>query len=193
MKANVIALNEENSNFQNSPLVVPVFYKIGLRNTSAGNLYYPISERNDISFQVNLEQDQILELQMEEERIIPEQRAYNSFATITTGNEINRAGNYRVILENQPIAFISFSFDQADYGTIGLESVYGALNKKLDQATLIKLLTTGYKVFLKDSPKIEVGAAANLTFFTNEGSYTQERKQLKSTSKNSLFIGMKMK
>ena len=113
-------LNEENSNFQNSPLVVPVFYKIGLRNTSAGTLYYPISERNGISFQVNLEQDQILELQMEEERIIPEQRAYNSFATITTGNEINRAGNYRVTLENQPIASVSFNSSRAE----NLDSYY---------------------------------------------------------------------
>ncbi|SCY10945.1 dihydroorotase [Nonlabens sp. Hel1_33_55] len=97
--------------------------------------------------------------------------------------------------DHTPLAIESkeVEFDQADYGTIGLESVYGALSQKIDQATLIKLLTAGYEVFLKDSPKIEVGAVANLTFFTTEVNYTQERKQLKSTSKNSLFIGMKMK
>ncbi|PRP66716.1 BatA domain-containing protein [Nonlabens agnitus] len=112
-------LNEENSNFQNSPLIVPVFYKMGLRNTSAGVLYYPMSQRNEISFPKSLQQDQILELQLDNDRIIPEQRAYNSFVTIVTGAEINHAANYDVMLKDESIAYVSFNAsrieNQSDY------------------------------------------------------------------------------
>lgn len=103
------ALNEANSNFQNSPLVVPVLYKLGLKNTTAGILYYSIGARNEISFQQQLEQDQIIELQIEDQQYIPEQRAYNSFVTIITNEELNRAGNYKVMLEQEPIGVLSFN------------------------------------------------------------------------------------
>ncbi|PRP66717.1 dihydroorotase [Nonlabens agnitus] len=83
-------------------------------------------------------------------------------------------------------------FDQADYGTIGLESAYGALSQKLDQDTIIRLLTSGYKLFLLEIPKLEEGAAANLSFFTPQGTSTLDKNKLKSTSKNSLFLGSKM-
>lgn len=84
-------------------------------------------------------------------------------------------------------------FDQADYGTIGLESAYGILNQILDNETIIKLLTAGYPTFLNKTPKIDVGAQANLTFFTTSGITTQNKNHLKSTSKNSLFTGMELK
>ena len=103
------ALNEENSNFQNSPLVVPVFYKLGLRNSSIGILYYHLGKRNEISFQKQLEQDQILELQLKDQRYIPEQRAYNSFVTIITNDELSSAGNYRLLLGDQSIGLLSFN------------------------------------------------------------------------------------
>jgi dihydroorotase len=84
-------------------------------------------------------------------------------------------------------------FDQADYGTIGMESAFGAANQALDLDQSIHLLTGGYQVFLKELPKIEIGKPANLTFFDPTDSYVLKKEHLKSTSKNSLFLGRTLK
>lgn len=84
-------------------------------------------------------------------------------------------------------------FDQADYGTTGLESAFGALNQQLDVELTIALLTSGYKRFLKVQPTIAVGEPANLSFFTPDGSHVLSKNDLKSSSKNNLFIGSKLK
>lgn len=84
-------------------------------------------------------------------------------------------------------------FDQADFGTTGLETAYSALCQKLDSEILVQMLTGAYNVFLGTKPTIEKGAPANLTFFTPDREYTLEKKHLSSTSKNNLFLGSTMK
>ena len=57
-------------------------------------------------------------------------------------------------------------FDNADYGTIGLESAFGALNMLFPIKTTINLLTRGKKIFsIDDDDSIKIGETANLTLF----------------------------
>ena len=84
-------------------------------------------------------------------------------------------------------------FDQAEYGTIGLESAFGKLNQLLDINKTISLLTGGYEVFLGSRPTIKEGVEANLTFFTTAGVENLSKKDLVSTSKNSIFLGSELK
>ncbi|BAO56515.1 dihydroorotase [Nonlabens marinus] len=84
-------------------------------------------------------------------------------------------------------------FDQADYGSTGLESAFGMANEALGTEQSIELLTGGYAVFQKELPKLEKGSPANLTFFDPSESYVLSKQQLSSTSKNSLFIGRNLK
>ncbi|WP_194850369.1 dihydroorotase [Nonlabens antarcticus] len=84
-------------------------------------------------------------------------------------------------------------FDQADYGTIGLESSFGMACQVLGMELSIKLLTAGYMAFHQDQPEIAEGKPANLTFFDPEDLRILEKNNLESTSKNSLFIGRKLK
>jgi hypothetical protein len=102
-------LNTDNSNFQNSPLVVPVFYKLGLKNAASGVLYQQLGQNNLFNIPVKLDQDQILELNLKEERLIPEQRAYDSFVELQTGSEIKTAGTYDVMLNTTDVATVSFN------------------------------------------------------------------------------------
>lgn len=84
-------------------------------------------------------------------------------------------------------------FDRATYGTIGLESAFGALHNLIELEKTIELLTNGYRVFHQDRPLIEEGQLANLTLFEPETSYTFEKNNIISTSKNSAFLGKLMK
>ncbi|PPK95682.1 dihydroorotase [Nonlabens xylanidelens] len=84
-------------------------------------------------------------------------------------------------------------FDRATAGTIGMESAFGALNNLIATDKAVELLTNGYTVFNQDRPQIEEGQIANLTIFEPDTSYTFEKSNIVSTSKNSAFLGKTMK
>lgn len=89
-------------------------------------------------------------------------------------------------------------FDHASFGSVGLESGFGALNKVLSDTmpleNIISLICQNpRKRFGLEIPKVEVGAKAELTFFDPETENIFEEKNIKSLSKNSAFVGKEMK
>jgi dihydroorotase len=80
----------------------------------------------------------------------------------------------------------------AKYGTIGLESLFGSLLTLLDLNQTIEILTRGREIFNIEKPKLEIGSKASLTLFTIED-YEFSKNHILSKSKNSAFLGMKMK
>ncbi len=103
------SLDADNSNFQASPLVVPVFYQLGLRNTKSSELYALLGKRNKIIVKEQLEADGILELQLEVSRFIPEQRAYDKYVALMTGTELTTPGNYEVLSKGNPLQTLAFN------------------------------------------------------------------------------------
>ncbi len=84
-------------------------------------------------------------------------------------------------------------YDNAAYGTIGLESAFGALNKIVDTETAINMLTKGRERYGLVSPKIKEGTMAALTLFDPKQEYLFSDAHILSTSKNSAFIGVNLK
>ena len=84
-------------------------------------------------------------------------------------------------------------FDHADYGTIGLESAFGALNSLLTIKKTIEILTSGRDIFNIENQNIKKDSEANLTLFTPSGNQTFSEKDILSKSKNSAFLGSKLK
>ena len=84
-------------------------------------------------------------------------------------------------------------FDNALFGTLGLESALGALLKITSLKTAVKMLTAGKTRFNIAENYIEEGAPANFTFFDPELNYTFEKEHIWSSSKNSLFVGQELK
>ncbi len=84
-------------------------------------------------------------------------------------------------------------FDQASYGSTGLESAYGIVQSLLDTEKTIEVLTSGYKVFGLEKPEIKEDEMANLSLFVPNEKYTFEKNNIISTSKNSSIIGKKLK
>jgi dihydroorotase len=83
-------------------------------------------------------------------------------------------------------------FDNAAYGTLGLESAFGALMQLYDLDTAINLLSKGRERFGVAEAQIKVGAAANLALFDPDPVYTFTEEHLLSTSHNSLFLGREL-
>ena len=82
--------------------------------------------------------------------------------------------------------------DSADFGTIGLESFFGALLSVFDLNTTIKILTSGKTIFNILDYKIEEGSTANLSLFIVDDEYEFSKENILSKSKNSAFLGFKM-
>lgn len=84
-------------------------------------------------------------------------------------------------------------FDNALYGTIGLESAFGALNTIFSTEEVIEILTKGKQRFGLEDIEIEEGNAADLTIFIPKGKYEFTEAHIFSTSKNSIFKAYPLK
>jgi dihydroorotase len=91
------------------------------------------------------------------------------------------------------IEYKKIEFDYAKDGTIGLESAFGALNSLFSTKKTIQLLTKGKERFGVANSAIKIGDRAQLSLFNPSNSYVFENKHIRSKSKNSLFIGYKLK
>ena len=93
---------------------------------------------------------------------------------------------YCVLLKN-------LEFDNADLGTIGLESFFGALNKIFPLKTVVSILTRGKKIFNIENTSIKIGVQADLTLFNPLTNYVFDEKDILSISKNSIFKNTSLK
>lgn len=91
-------------------------------------------------------------------------------------------------IENKKI-----EFDYAKYGTIGLESAFGALQNCFTLKKTIELLTNGKERFGAKSIPINVGNKADMTLFNPNTIYRFTKEHIISTSKNSLFENFELK
>ncbi|MCX7549746.1 dihydroorotase [Xanthomarina sp. F2636L] len=84
-------------------------------------------------------------------------------------------------------------FDLAKYGTIGLESAFGILNNRFSTKKTIDYLTKGKSRFGIPSQVIAIGNKADLTLFNPNGNQKFSKDDIKSTSKNAIFLDCETK
>ncbi|MGJ8549998.1 dihydroorotase [Winogradskyella wichelsiae] len=84
-------------------------------------------------------------------------------------------------------------FDFAKYGTIGLESAFGALQNIFTTKKTISILTQGKSRFGISESSINEGEHADLTLFNPDTNYEFNNTHISSRSKNSMFLGTKLK
>ena len=88
------------------------------------------------------------------------------------------------------------SFDMAPFGMIGLESCFGVINKILDLplANIIKLITKNSRTIMGfDNNLFEIGSPVELTIIDPNHEWEFKKDNIYSKSKNSPFIGEKLK
>lgn len=80
-------------------------------------------------------------------------------------------------------------FENALYGTLGLESAFGALRSIFSIEECLAFLTRGKKRFGLENPLIAEGNRVELSLFDPEGTYTFSTADLYSSAENSIFLG----
>ncbi|MDO5981171.1 BatA domain-containing protein [Flavivirga spongiicola] len=106
------ALNGENSNFINSPLIVPTLYNIGKQSLKTPNLYYTIGQENTFDVDTQLQQDDILSLVNDNINIIPRQQYFNNKVVINTAKNPSIANIYTIKNKNESIKNISYNYNR---------------------------------------------------------------------------------
>ena len=84
-------------------------------------------------------------------------------------------------------------FDHAYYGTIGLESAFGALQKVFTLKKSVELLTRGKERFNVENEPINIGNKLNITLFNPVINYTFSMNDIESKSKNAIFENQQLK
>lgn len=108
------AINLQNSNFQNSPLIVPTFYNMAKQSLALPKLYYEIGKQNLYSISISLKQDEILKISDSLNTFIPLQQTKKNQVNIATENNPSNAGNYSITRDDIVIDKVSYNFDRQE-------------------------------------------------------------------------------
>jgi hypothetical protein len=118
------ALNTVNSNFQQSPLIVPTFYNMAMNSQNAAVTALSIGNTNPFIVAATLSKDAVLEVKNNKEQFIPLQQVVNNKVKMVFNDYPEQAGNFEIYNQNQKVENISFNY-------IRTESARGSANEKL--------------------------------------------------------------
>ena len=102
-------LNPGNSNFVQSPLIVPVFYNMGISALKPAGLYYNLGMNNKIEVPINLPGDRILKIEGAGENFIPQQQRFSGKVEVLTGDLPKEAGNYAITRDDEKLMYVSYN------------------------------------------------------------------------------------
>lgn len=108
------AINSENSNFQNSPLIVPTLYNMAQQSLQLPKLFYSIGELNNFAVPIKLMQNEILTLRDSLIKFIPLQHTKANKVDITTIDNPSIAGTFQIEKEEEFIEFVSYNYNRAE-------------------------------------------------------------------------------
>ncbi|MCB4797532.1 BatA domain-containing protein [Neotamlana laminarinivorans] len=108
------AFNSKNSNFKNSPLIVPTLYNIAKQSFKSSQLYYEIGKENTFDIDTKLQQDEVITLVKNDINIIPKQQYFNSKVAVTTDENPEVSDTYAVKQKNETIDYISFNYNRKE-------------------------------------------------------------------------------
>ena len=108
------SLNTQNSNFIDSPLIVPTLYNIGRMSLKSPKLYYYIGEDNNFDVTTNMQQDAILKLKFENTEIIPQQQTFSNKVTVTTNETPEIAQTYAITNNDVILEHISYNHNRSE-------------------------------------------------------------------------------
>lgn len=107
-------INKLNSNFQNSPLIVPTFYNMAKNGQKTGVNAIIIGETQPFIAEVRLTKDEILTVKNDSEKFIPVQQILNNKVKMTFNDTPTEAGNFGIFKTENFLQNISFNYNRTE-------------------------------------------------------------------------------
>ncbi|RZJ65614.1 MAG: hypothetical protein EOO50_13265 [Flavobacterium sp.] len=108
------AISVENSNFKNSPLIVPTFYNMAQNAQKTGVLALTIGNNQPFILDANLAKDEIVEVRNADEKFIPVQQILNNKVKLTFNDYPQQAGNFGVFNKENLLRTIGFNYNRSE-------------------------------------------------------------------------------
>lgn len=105
-------VNTDNSNFQNSPLIVPTFINMAQNSNTTGVSAITIGKSESVFVDALLSKDEVVTVRNENSDFIPMQQVLNNKVKLSFGNYPEKAGNYTIYKDNKPLKNISFNYSR---------------------------------------------------------------------------------
>lgn len=106
------SLSTINSNFNASPLIVPIFYNFGVMSMKNQHLYYTIGNNNTIDISAKVNKDEVLSIQNNKNTFIPPQQSYPNKVRLKTTDTPNEAGIYFIKNDTTTLRDIAFNINK---------------------------------------------------------------------------------
>jgi hypothetical protein len=107
-------INKENSNFQNSPLIVPTFYNMAQSSQRSGVNAIIIGENQPYIVDALVTKDEIVTVKNTTEKFIPVQQILNTKVKMTFNENPVEAGNFGIFNSDQLVQNISFNYNRTE-------------------------------------------------------------------------------
>ncbi|MCA0347713.1 MAG: BatA and WFA domain-containing protein [Bacteroidetes bacterium] len=107
-------INKSNSNFQNSPLIVPIFYNMSQNALRLGISDIKIGSNQPFVVETTMGKDEIVELKNDIERFIPSQQLMASKVKMTFNENPKNAGNFGIFNGNNLIENLGFNYNRSE-------------------------------------------------------------------------------
>jgi hypothetical protein len=107
-------INKVNSNFQQSPLIVPVFYNMAQNDSKTGVSAITIGENKPLVIDSQLTKDEIVSIKNKTENFIPVQQILNNKAKLTFNDLPQQTGNFGIFKKDVLIKNISFNYNRTE-------------------------------------------------------------------------------
>jgi hypothetical protein len=125
-------INKLNSNFQNSPLIVPTFYNMAQNSQKTGVNALIIGESQPFVVDALLSKDEILTVKNTTESFIPVQQLLNTKVKMTFNSNPKEAGNFGIYNGVNLIQNISFNYNRTESNLSLANSDAAANFKEID-------------------------------------------------------------
>lgn len=111
-------INKTNSNFQNSPLIVPTFYNMAQNTQKTGVVALTIGNNQPFLIDAQLSKDEIVNVknvpEASGEKFIPVQQILNNKVKLTFNDYPEQAGNFGIFKQDQFLRNISFNYNRTE-------------------------------------------------------------------------------
>lgn len=109
-----VPLELENSNFINSPLIVPTFYNMAQSSLQQSRPYQTIGEASVVDVPAEMGNDEILKVSKEGYEFIPLQQSFPNRVRLTFDQNPTEDGIYGIVQNQQTLQNISFNYPRTE-------------------------------------------------------------------------------
>lgn len=107
-------INKSNSNFQNSPLIVPTFYNMAQNAQKTGINALHLGENQSFIVDATIGKDEIVEIKNDTEKFIPSQQLMATKVKMSFSENPRLAGNFGVYNGEDLLQNISFNYNRSE-------------------------------------------------------------------------------